>query len=96
MNDIIIQVELSEFRERVYHALPVFPDTISLPDLTRKIYKTYDGKKDKYRRSHVMKAMNDLWRLKIAGHTLDKVGERWSHPKYYRKATKVRISRKRR
>ena len=94
MNEIIIQVELSEFRERVYRALPTFPETISLPDLTRKIYKTYDAKRDKGRRSHVMKAMYDLWRMKIAGHTISRRDEGWSIPRYYRKPMKVRITRK--
>ncbi len=91
VSDIIIQVELSEFRAKVYHALPVFPETISLADLTRKIYKSYDAKRDKGRRSHVMKAMYDLWQMKIASHELGRRGDRWSIPRYYRRPMNVRI-----
>ncbi|MCK5548535.1 MAG: hypothetical protein KAI64_05945 [Thermoplasmata archaeon] len=94
MSEVIIQVELSEFRERVFRALPPFPDGITIAELTRKIYKSYDGKKDKYRRSHVMKAMGDLWRMKIASHTLDRMDERWTVTKYHRTRKTVQVRRK--
>jgi len=95
-SDIIIQVELSEFRQKVFHALPTFPNTITLADLTRKVYKTYDAKRDKGRRSHVQKALYDLWKLKIAGHEAKRLGGTWTRPKYYRTRARVVITTKNR
>ena len=94
MSDVIITVELSAFREKVFRALPPFPETLSIAQITRKVYKTYDAKKDKYRRSHVMKAMSDLWRMKIAGHSLDRIDKRWTATKYYRTSKTVIVRRK--
>jgi len=94
MSDVIITVELSAFREKVFRALPPFPETLSIAQITRKVYKTYDAKKDKGRRSHVMKAMSDLWRMKIAGHSLDRITERWTLTKYYRTSKSVIVRRK--
>lgn len=93
-NDVVVRVYLSEFREKVFRALPPAPYQISLHKLTIKVYGGYDAKNDKGRRSHVMKALYDLWKMKLAYHEAIRRGGRWTGTKYSRTSKRVIIERK--